>query len=1062
MKNMRPGNHLSRLTPHFRKENYFLLVALLISLAAAWPLLSEAGLLNTRGGGDSPFLLQRLQQLVTALGDGHFPVRWMPDANYGYGYPFYNFYAPLSIYIAAFFRLIGFSFVTAIKLSQLSGFIVAAWAMFVLGRRWLGGLWPGLLAAAAYTLAPFHLVNVYVRGDSLAEFWAMAIYPLIFLAADQLLRAGRGDVNQGDHAPVTMRKSKIAALALAYGALILSHNISALILSPFILLFLVTGLLNYRSEIQPGGIRLRERFGDLHWPLVALIVGLALSAWFWLPALAERTLVQLEPVTSGYFHYSNHFRGAGLVQPQLLFDYDVAGGRAFRMGLIQAILVIIGLIALLLPGQLLRQKGQDQQPGRRLVVPMRVFLIVGLAVATFMITPWSRILWDQLPLLSFTQFPWRFLSVQAFFAALIIAALARLRGREVIVPVAIGLLLIGSLSQLDPDFLLLTDEDVTQERLAQYEWFSGNIGSTVSAEYLPNTVQPRPYTSPWLNSGERDTVQDLEGTLIAASILEREATGQSWRFDSENPGAKVTIATLDWPEWQVREPGAAVIDGPHQPADGSGLILMDLPPGKQSLSVKLTDPPVRLAGEMIALAALGVVLWLGLSSRSIRLRKVHSLIVLIIIVLFLVLKIWPEKQLSADNLTWDFGQMAYLHHDQDGVLYENGARLRSYSYSAEELSAGERLTITLFWDGAGAQEVTVALATPAVNRFGSTPMLASQTSPMVQGANSYHLDLSENSPSGLYVPRIIVEGADPLTPSSQIRGDLFLRPVRVRQTLEEAKGQERLLESRAIQVTQRDPATLDVQLQWLTQTPLTQNYNFSLRLMDAAGLLVAQLDNQPGYGFQPSSGWPAGTWVNDWLALPLSPDLSKDVQQPLSLVVRLYDVASGDVALVRPLGELAWSGDALSFQATERSFQLPGNLSPISTDFGELIGLRGYRLDQTDETLNLTLYWQALSENMDDYTHFVHLVDPVTGDILGQHDGMPNNDSYPTSLWSVGEIVGDPLTLDLSEVPEGTYHLLIGLYRLIDEIAVRLPISNGEGLDSDSIRLSELIVIDRP
>ena len=130
----------------------------------------EPGLLNTRGGGDSPFLLQRLQQLTTALADGHFPVRWMPDANFGYGYPFYNYYAPFSVYIAAIFRFLGASFVLAIKLAQLSGFVLAAWGMFQLGRRWLGGNWSGLLAAAAYTLAPFHMVNVYVRGDSLAEF----------------------------------------------------------------------------------------------------------------------------------------------------------------------------------------------------------------------------------------------------------------------------------------------------------------------------------------------------------------------------------------------------------------------------------------------------------------------------------------------------------------------------------------------------------------------------------------------------------------------------------------------------------------------------------------------------------------------------------------------------------------------------------------------------------------------------------------------------------------------------------------------------------------------------
>ena len=82
--------------------------------------------------------------------------------------------------------------------------------------------------------------------------------------------------------------------------------------------------------------------------MLALGWGLALSAWFWLPALAETGLAQTEPITSGYFHYANHFRGTDLVQPSLLFSYDVSGGGAFRMGLLQALLIVAGLAVLLL------------------------------------------------------------------------------------------------------------------------------------------------------------------------------------------------------------------------------------------------------------------------------------------------------------------------------------------------------------------------------------------------------------------------------------------------------------------------------------------------------------------------------------------------------------------------------------------------------------------------------------------------------------------------------------------------------------------------------------------
>ena len=83
-------------------------------------------------GDDLEMQMRRL-----AVAGGHFPVRWMPDANYGYGYPFYHYYAPLSIYIAALFRFLGFSFVRAIQLAQVAGFVLAGWGMARLAGRWL-------------------------------------------------------------------------------------------------------------------------------------------------------------------------------------------------------------------------------------------------------------------------------------------------------------------------------------------------------------------------------------------------------------------------------------------------------------------------------------------------------------------------------------------------------------------------------------------------------------------------------------------------------------------------------------------------------------------------------------------------------------------------------------------------------------------------------------------------------------------------------------------------------------------------------------------------------------
>src|SRR5690606_28540989 len=108
------------------------------------------------------------------------------------------------------------------------------------------------------------------------------------------------------------------------------------------------------------------------------------------------------------------------------------------------------------------------------------------------------------------------------------------------------------------DHLILTDADVTAARLAQYEWFTGNIGATVSAEYLTPDSTPRPWTSAWLNAGERDRVVATAGE-VTAELIERQSARQTWRLSAGDDGAEVVFPTMQWPGWR------ATLDG--QPAE---------------------------------------------------------------------------------------------------------------------------------------------------------------------------------------------------------------------------------------------------------------------------------------------------------------------------------------------------------------------------------------------------------------------------------------------------------------------------------------------------------------
>jgi hypothetical protein len=284
-------------------------------------------------------------------------------------------------------------------------------------------------------------------------------------------------------------------------------------------------------------------------------------------------------------------------------------------------------------------------------------------------------------------------------------------------------------------------------------------------------------------------------------------------------------------------------------------------------------------------------------------------------------------------------------------------------------------------------------------------------------------------------------------PSGAARGDLFLRPVRVtaddgpqttddRQTssLDQTSAS---LDIRPLALAMRDATTLDGRFAWYTDRPLGARHQFSWRLQDAAGGVLAQLDAQPGYGYQPSTLWPAGRWTADWLALRL-PAAPAEGEYPL--VMRLYD-AAGQV-LMRRVGLLTWADGAWQPRPHEPGFALPEGLSPAAATFGRAgdppgeasIALRGYQLAQEGAALRLTLYWEALRDAPDEYTRFVHLID-AAGAIAAQVDSAPAGDSYPTGQWVEGEVVADTVTFDLSAVPVGEYRLGVGFYQPVEGLA---------------------------
>ncbi|MEM4725133.1 MAG: hypothetical protein QXP01_08995, partial [Candidatus Hadarchaeum sp.] len=765
-------------------------------------------------------------------------------------------------------------------------------------------------------------------------------------------------------------------------------------------------------------------------------------AWVWLPALTEIRYVQTTALTSDYFHYSHHFRGSDLVQRSVLFSYDTVPGRdsPFAMGLVQAAGMLLGLLVLVVRRvRVNREVGLPRQAG---------FLVFGLVLSTLMITPASRPLWDRLPLLPMVQFPWRFLSVQALFAAAMMSFLVPFRRwkRSVSLLVGAGLVLAVLLS-LRPDRLMVSPADVTPERLHLYELFTQNIGTTIRSEWLPRAAVPRPFTSDALIEPNLPLSPiPLEGAHMQASIVRRLPVCQEWQISGL--GGRLAFPVLFWPGWRAYVDGIPV---EITPVEGSGYLSVVVPPGEHIVLLRLQRTPVRIIAEVVSLCAiLAAIVWSWLARFRVRWLSTLGAVALAVFPAFVFLVVPHRFSFVSSVLTMDFEQMPYLHAAEDptkgveGLSFEGGVRLRRYALSKQELKPGDELTITLDWLGVNdVYTATALLVSPAALRYEIEPL--AQAAVRVAGSTTtLTLDLPMDIPRGIYLLQLRLFGSQgelrALTSTGQRRGPLYLQPLRVpRGTALPADMPVLARFGRSIRLhtatlDQPSPDRLRVHLGWSVTERLGTNYGISLRILDAQDRVVAMFDTQPGYGYLPTSMWRPNELVMDRYMLLLPSGLQSEAHYALQVI--LYQVRTGEAIGQARIGEFVLPlQEPFEARPSPKNFVLPrfssgegGYPREIGVEFGGQIRLAGYELIRTSNELRVTLWWQALATPVDDYIVFVHLFDPADKTIVAQSDAMPRQGTYPTSGWSSGEVVSETIHFTLDQVPTGSYRLGIGLY----------------------------------
>jgi hypothetical protein len=395
-------------------------------------------------------------------------------------------------------------------------------------------------------------VNLYVRG-AVAELFAYAFLPLAFYGLVRLFRKGDGT------------SAVIAGLSLA--AVILSHNLTALMLVPFY------GALTLYYIFKSKPHKKKLLF------VLAGFLGLSLSAFYWLPALLETKYTSVATLTTGGSQYKDHFVCLGqLWSSQWGFGGSAPGcldGLSFQIGKLHILLGLLGIVAVFL--------------GRAKIV--LIFSLLGAVFSVFMLLPDSKPLWDSLPPLSYLQFPWRYLQFVSFFLSLTGGVglylvmehfipgkkqdLIRLGGTLLIVLAVVALYA----KNFRPQHFITPYPDQTQERLLTW------AVSRISDEYMPmsfvrpsqESVPPKPIETGGLARIDVNKTQTLQATI------------------SQSTSQSVTINKAYFPAWEIQLNG-------HEftPQVKNGVYRITVPAGTTKLSVKYVSTPIQKIANLIS------------------------------------------------------------------------------------------------------------------------------------------------------------------------------------------------------------------------------------------------------------------------------------------------------------------------------------------------------------------------------------------------------------------------------------------------------------------------------
>lgn len=528
---------------------------------------------------DGEWAIVRLGDMFRTLRDFQIPPRYSGSLNFGYGYPLFNFTYPSPYYLGTLIHLLGFGFVSSIKILFALSVPLSAFFMFLASRILWKNTWAGVVSSIFYVYFPYRMVDMYVRG-SIGESLSFVLFPLLFYLIVRLIEK-----------PTYIW---VLGISISLAGLITTHNIMTVLFLPVWLLFIVSKVIfdKKKGSIKPVAI--------------SILLGIGLSAFFWVPAIFEKHLILLSqiPIADRNLYF--------VKIPQLLlgnWGYGVPtdpNGFPYQLGLPHLAVLFLTVFVLLInyfKNVILRQQAEESDK-----VSKTSFLLISIIlVFIFLLTKPSSFLWENLPLLSEINYPWTALGILGFLSSLLAGFLCR---QKITRYVAIALSLIAVVLVLPyakPQYYVDRGDNF---------YLTNDATTTSSNELMPLWVKKMPSERP------AEKVEIIGQGKVEDVIYNSKQISFSVDLGTQS---KVRINTIYYPGWKVNVDNQI---GEISYANEQGVMDITIPSGKHLVKAKFAETPLRLFADIISLCSvLLLFLWTTIPRKIKSLRLTNGLMV---------------------------------------------------------------------------------------------------------------------------------------------------------------------------------------------------------------------------------------------------------------------------------------------------------------------------------------------------------------------------------------------------------------------------------------------------